>query len=169
MQLLRHLRAEGPATATILGEATGQSPASASYHLRQLAAHGLVEEVSNRGVGRERWWRAKHASTRVDAGAVESDDTRTAAMAVTAAAVADADSVVLGFLHATERGEVEPEWVRASRLDDTSIHATPEELDRLGETIAQLLEPYRQRAIQRRPAASRLCLVTVRAVPVVQA
>jgi DNA-binding transcriptional ArsR family regulator len=168
MQLLRHLRADGAATATLLGEATGQSPASASYHLRQLAAHGLVEEVRGRGVGRERWWRARHGSTRVEAGAVESDETRMAAMAVTAAALADADSVVLGFLDAAERGGVAPAWVRASRLDDTSIYATPQELAALGVKIAQVLEPYRKRGVARRPATSRLCLVTVRAVPVVR-
>jgi DNA-binding transcriptional ArsR family regulator len=168
MQLLRHLRAEGPATATLLGDATGQSPASASYHLRQLALHGLVAELPGRGVGRERWWQALHGGTRVEARALQNEETRTAAMAVTAAALADAEDVLLRFLDAAERGDVEYAWVRASGIDDTSIHVTAQELDALGKAIARLVAPYRRRSKASRPPDARLCLLSVRGVPVLQ-
>src|ERR1700760_1666023 len=51
------LRRDGPLTATRAGELLGQSSASASFHLRQLAKYGLVEEAGGRP-GREQPWRA---------------------------------------------------------------------------------------------------------------
>jgi DNA-binding transcriptional ArsR family regulator len=54
------LRTEGPATATSLAARVGESSGTTSWHLRQLADAGLVEEDSHRGNRRERWWRAAH-------------------------------------------------------------------------------------------------------------
>ncbi|MGY1771509.1 helix-turn-helix domain-containing protein [Blastococcus sp. SYSU D00813] len=61
--LLSLLRLEGPSTATRLGRRLGESSGATSYHLRQLAGFGLVEEVAGDD-GRERWWRPVHRSTR---------------------------------------------------------------------------------------------------------
>jgi len=52
------LRREGPATATQLARAFGESSGATSYHLRMLARHGFVEPDPDHGKGRERWWRA---------------------------------------------------------------------------------------------------------------
>jgi DNA-binding transcriptional ArsR family regulator len=57
VQLLDALREAGPATATSLAERLGESSGSTSYHLRQLAKHGFIEEDDERSGGRERWWR----------------------------------------------------------------------------------------------------------------
>lgn len=62
-RLLGLLRLDGPSTATLLGHRVGESSGATSYHLRQLAVHGFVEEVEGAGRGRERWWRAVHRST----------------------------------------------------------------------------------------------------------
>ncbi|WP_068925862.1 winged helix-turn-helix domain-containing protein [Planobispora rosea] len=59
LQLLELLDHHGPATATQLAARTGENTGSTSYHLRQLARHGLIEEVSGRGKGKERWWRSR--------------------------------------------------------------------------------------------------------------
>lgn len=45
MQLLDALRFGGPATASQLAEKLGESSGATSYHLRQLAAHGFVEDA----------------------------------------------------------------------------------------------------------------------------
>jgi DNA-binding transcriptional ArsR family regulator len=63
MQLLRLLQQDGPATATGLAARIGQSSGVTSYHLRLLAQHGFVVEDTERGTGRDRWWRAVHRST----------------------------------------------------------------------------------------------------------
>src|SRR6476646_6726834 len=56
MALLEYLIREGPLTATQAGALLGQSPASCSFHFRQLAKYGFVEEADG-GTGRERPWR----------------------------------------------------------------------------------------------------------------
>jgi hypothetical protein len=41
---------------TTLARRLGENSGITSYHLRLLAAHGFVREVTGRGRGRERWW-----------------------------------------------------------------------------------------------------------------
>ena len=48
--LLEVLGTEGPLTATQAGEHIGESPTTCSFHLRQLAKYGFIEEVE--GVAR---------------------------------------------------------------------------------------------------------------------
>ena len=55
LELLDLLRFEGPSTATLLAGRVGESSGATSYHLRQLARYGYIEE--ERRSGRERWWR----------------------------------------------------------------------------------------------------------------
>ena len=57
MRLLQALYERGSATATELAEMIGESPANCSWHLRQLAKYGFVEETGG-GTGRNRPWRA---------------------------------------------------------------------------------------------------------------
>jgi DNA-binding transcriptional ArsR family regulator len=57
-RILRYLRRAGPATSTSLATDLGENSGIMSYHLRQLAEHGFVQEVAGRGQGRERWWQA---------------------------------------------------------------------------------------------------------------
>lgn len=71
LRILGLLRVQGPATASSLAERLGLNSGATSYHLRQLAQHGFIEDDAERGNGRERWWRASHSSTRVGEGAGE--------------------------------------------------------------------------------------------------
>src|ERR1700749_3417535 len=57
---------EGPLTATRAAELLGESSGTCSFHLRQLAKYGLVEEAGG-GTGREKPWRATATSTDWDA------------------------------------------------------------------------------------------------------
>ena len=66
VQLMYLLRKHGPSTATRLAELMSVNSGTASYHLRQLAAGGFVEEDTGRGNARERWWRAAHRRTVLD-------------------------------------------------------------------------------------------------------
>ena len=63
LRLLDLLQADGPATATGLGKRIDESSGVTSYHLRVLAEHGFVVEDTERGTGRDRWWRAVHRTT----------------------------------------------------------------------------------------------------------
>jgi DNA-binding transcriptional ArsR family regulator len=57
--LLYELYARGSATATDLAESVGQPVNSVSFHLRQLAKYGLIEDDPDAtgSDGRQRWWR----------------------------------------------------------------------------------------------------------------
>ncbi|AXG53393.1 putative transcriptional regulator protein, ArsR family [Streptomyces lincolnensis] len=62
-RMLHHLTLHGPATSATLARALGLNTGSTSYHLRELARHGFVEETPREAEaetrhGRERWWRA---------------------------------------------------------------------------------------------------------------
>src|SRR5919107_5857404 len=65
-RLLASLRTDGPSTASRLAEQLGESSGSTSYHLRQLATYGFVEELTDEGNGRDRWWRARPRGTHFD-------------------------------------------------------------------------------------------------------
>ena len=55
VRMLWMLETDGPATATILADRLGERTGTTSWHLRELASCGFVEEVSDRGNKRERW------------------------------------------------------------------------------------------------------------------
>ena len=56
LALIEALGLHGPLTATEAAEHVGESPSSCSFHLRQLARYGFVEEAGG-GTGRRRPWR----------------------------------------------------------------------------------------------------------------
>lgn len=58
MRLWRLLSDHGRATASMLARLTGESSGQTSYHLRQLEKFGFVEEDTEMGSGRERWWKS---------------------------------------------------------------------------------------------------------------
>src|SRR3954465_449336 len=116
-RLLGQLRLNGPATASQLGRVVGESSGSTSYHLRQLAEYGFVEEVEGQGTARERWWRARHRMTSWQAadvvpqeGGAEGEDELTRMQL-------DVHGRILGAWQA-QRAELEPAWTAAASLND---------------------------------------------------
>ncbi|MGH3661358.1 MAG: helix-turn-helix domain-containing protein [Micromonosporaceae bacterium] len=65
LALMEVLVTSGPLTATEAGELIGESPTTCSFHLRQLAKYGFVEEAGG-GRGRQRPWRRTHLGWSVD-------------------------------------------------------------------------------------------------------
>jgi DNA-binding transcriptional ArsR family regulator len=57
-RLLSLLKLDGPSTASVLAQRTGQAVGNISHHLHALAAADLIEEVPELARDRrERWWR----------------------------------------------------------------------------------------------------------------
>ncbi|GAA3489223.1 metalloregulator ArsR/SmtB family transcription factor [Streptomyces cremeus] len=143
IQLLRALRLTGPATASQLAEKLGESSGATSYHLRQLAAYGFVEDAPERGKGRERWWRASHDGTTFDSSLANSPDP-----AVRGAAdlfvheVANQHTQELSTWIATSRDWPE-EWRRSTEMSDFTMAMTPESARELNVRLNQLIESYR--------------------------
>ena len=63
LALMEALNDAGTLTATEAAERVGESPSNCSFHLRQLAKYGFVEEAEG-GTGRQRPWRAVHTGMR---------------------------------------------------------------------------------------------------------
>ena len=80
LALLEALADAGTLTATEAGERVGESPANASFHLRQLAKYGFVEEAEG-GTGRKRPWKLGHLGMRFT-DVQEDPETATAARAL---------------------------------------------------------------------------------------
>jgi DNA-binding transcriptional ArsR family regulator len=57
-QALTRLQRHGPATSADLAVEFGADRGATSYHLRQLARYGFIEEDTQRSSGRRRYWRA---------------------------------------------------------------------------------------------------------------
>src|SRR3954471_16596105 len=75
LAIIEALADAGTLTATEAGERVGESPANASFHLRQLAKSGFVEEAGAQG--RRRPWKPKHLGMRFPR--VPDDEARAAA------------------------------------------------------------------------------------------
>ena len=144
------LRRYGPATATQLAVRMGQSSGALSYHLRQLASYGFIEEAPGRGSGRERWWRAVHPATRYDgsvvlAGAGGDDEVRAQAVEYLRAVGRIYADRVIRFTDALDTldGDVGEDWARSFTFSDWPLQLTAERARTLIEEVDQLLDRYR--------------------------
>ena len=163
LALLGLLRLHGPLTATRAGELAGESSASASFHLRQLAKYGLVEEAGG-GTGRERPWQATAMATGWP-GVADSPDVAEAA-GLLSSVVADQWFALLRRWLAARPAEPE-EWQRAVPFYDVLIYATADEVTELTRRQREMLEPFaaRHAAPGLRPAGARPLLQITLAVP----
>ncbi|MBT2508163.1 helix-turn-helix transcriptional regulator [Streptomyces sp. ISL-98] len=143
IQLLKTLRHYGPATASQLAERLGESSGATSYHLRQLATHGFVEDDPERGKGRERWWKAAQEGISFSPELHNSPDP-----AVRGAA--DLFLHELANIHTQEVGtwlgtsrEWPEEWARSADLSDFTLQLTAEQLSELNHKVRELIDSYR--------------------------
>ncbi|MEU8886906.1 winged helix-turn-helix domain-containing protein [Streptomyces sp. NPDC048442] len=143
IQLLRALRDFGPATASQLGERLGESSGATSYHLRQLAAYGFVEDAPERGKGRERWWQSTHHGTRYDGSLADSPDpVLRGASDLLMHEHANNHTQDLSTWLGTSR-DWPDEWRQTSTLSDYTMPLTPELANELSSRIEELIESYR--------------------------
>ena len=140
--LLGLLRAEGPSTASKLGQRLGESSGSTSYHLRQLAGFGLVEEVPGEGTGRERWWRALHRSTRWDTeDVVARPGGREVVEELTHHGLATQRRLLAA--HAEQREQLDEAWRDTTSLNDWALHLSPEGARALVDELNGVVERWR--------------------------
>ncbi|MGW0821497.1 ArsR/SmtB family transcription factor [Streptomyces sp. NPDC002845] len=146
MQLLVALRRGGPATASRLAEKLGESSGATSYHLRQLAAYGFVEDAPEHGKGRERWWRAVHRGVRFDEVLIRDPDPAVrGAASLFMHEVATTHAQELATFIGT-RHEWPEEWYGASDMSDWTLRLTPELARELNTKMHELIESYRAQA-----------------------
>jgi predicted ArsR family transcriptional regulator len=155
MRLMGLLRTEGPLTATRAAELLGESSGTCSFHLRQLAKYGLVEEAEG-GTGREKPWRATTTSTAWD---TTGDSTPEMAAATSLLSTVVAEQYFEQLVRWLEARAGEPaEWQRAAMLGDRLLYVTPAELEELSGRMREMLDEYVERDLrpELRPADARL-------------
>ncbi len=140
--LLALLRSEGPSTASRLGQRVGESSGTTSYHLRRLAALGFVDEVPGEGTARERWWRARHRSTRWRTeDLVEQPGGREVLEELTHQSLGRQRRMLAA--HAEQREALDEVWRDTVSLNDWALHLTPEATRELTEELNGVLARWR--------------------------
>ncbi|HEU0194510.1 MAG TPA: helix-turn-helix domain-containing protein [Gaiellales bacterium] len=165
LDLLELLAREGALTATAAGAALGLSAANCSYHLRQLAKYGFVEEVPGGGPGRNRPWRAVDLSHRWS----ESSGSPATDQAAQTLSQIVWERVTLRLAEWLAHQDEEPaEWRDAAFGATSILYLTPDELKQLGERVSELVLPLVGRISDRsaRPAGSRAVSFIAAAHPI---
>lgn len=136
LRMLGLLRLEGPATATTLAGRLGLNTGATSYHLRQLATHGFVEEASELGNARDRWWRAAHRSTTTANTTPDPEERETLEAYLQSVAVVMTEQLQRAV---EELPLVPPDWAEASTFSDWVLRLTPRKAAALVGALAQAL------------------------------
>jgi predicted ArsR family transcriptional regulator len=140
-------------TATELGERIGESPTTCSFHLRQLAKYGFVEEAGG-GKGRARPWRATNIGYRYRE---TSDDPETQVAAGILGRLVRERQLQRYWTWRTTQGSYPNEWREAASDMQHMFYLTAEELAQLNQDLLALLLPrYRERLTDpsKRPAGA---------------
>src|SRR5260370_5900498 len=140
--LIEALVLDGPMTATEVGERIGESPTTCSFHLRQLAKYGFVEEAGG-GKGRARPWRM----TSIGFSIAVPDDQPEADLAGTVVARMFRERQLDRYRTWLEtKGSYPARWRSAAFDSEYLFYLTVEELEQLNEELsAGLYERMRER------------------------
>ena len=157
LDLIEVLATHGPSTAARCGRHLGVSQASCSFHLRQLAKYGFVEEAPPGADRRERIWRITDIEQSWQSGPVTDQLDRVFAQR-------EADRM-LGW---TARRATEPaDWQDAAFLGGATLPVTADELLEIRQQLRAVLEPYVARMTEGapRPEGARFVRLLVAGTP----
>ncbi|MGK5728583.1 helix-turn-helix domain-containing protein [Streptomyces sp. URMC 124] len=148
--LLGLLAEVGTLTATEAAARLGYSSGLCSFHLRQLARHGHIEEAPHRG-GRARPWRLREHTPTADG---------TVGEEFGALARGLEDESWRQWL--AQRDRAPAEW-RHDEAFSAVAYLTPEEMSRVADAVRRALAPYQdreQRPLARPDGARPVALIT---------
>ena len=140
-RLLQYLGLHGPATSAGLARALNLNTGATSYHLRELAKIGFVEEVPGLAHGRERWWRAPQRDLRLPPRSVQGPVLRSVLDEAVRLELADDFDEFLRYQH----GDEDAEWADASLTSRGAIRLAADEVHEFFDAYVALLNRYRQR------------------------
>lgn len=164
VQLLNLLQDAGASTASSLARQVGETSGSTSYHLRQLARHGLIEEAPELGTGRDRYWQPVPGGwTLRSTEMIERPDTRAAAEFLL-------DAVVRDRVQRLERWHRDgvrwgEHWVSASLESNSRLRLTRDRLRDLNTELFAVLERYRSLEVEEGTPDSAMIAIHVDGFP----
>lgn len=133
--LMEALSLHGPMTATEVGDILGESATTCSFHLRQLAKYGFVEEAGG-GKGRSRPWKMTSIGMRMSA---TYDDPETALAAGALSGMIRDRQLKRYQTWRETRTSYPAEWQTAASDSEVVTYMTAAELRELNDEIADLL------------------------------
>jgi DNA-binding transcriptional ArsR family regulator len=139
-RMLQHLGLHGPMTSAGLARALGLNTGATSYHLRELAKIGFVEEVPNLAHGRERWWRAPRRDLRLPPRSTQNPALRSVLDEAVRQELADDFDEFLRYQLGDDAG-----WVDAALSSRSAIALAADEVTEFFDAYVALLNRYRQR------------------------
>jgi DNA-binding transcriptional ArsR family regulator len=140
MRILEAIELDGPATSSTLATRLGENTGTISWHLRLLAEHGYLEEDPDRGTKRERWWRLPHGPTVLNPAEFLDDPETRRALDVY---LRDLVERYYDRVRAYVDEDWPAEWQHAAGLSDwRDLHLTPEQLHKLNEELASVVDRY---------------------------
>ncbi|MFI6630457.1 helix-turn-helix domain-containing protein [Nonomuraea fuscirosea] len=151
LRLYDLLDEHGPSTATRLAGLVGQNTGATSYHLRELARHGMIEIAEGMGRGKEKYWR-------VTPGGFSYGEPSEADPEAAGAVEYLLDELVRQRGEELSRWREESptapeEWVAASVFGRRSLRLTVAETARMRDEVFAVLERYRAVSDGRPPEA----------------
>jgi hypothetical protein len=162
LDLIEALMVLGPATAAGCARHLGSTQANCSFHLRQLAKYGFVEQAPDSGDRRERPWRLTDVEQSWSAADPGSEAAADHLGRVFLQREADR---MIGWLDAVA---TEPAaWRRAAFSGGATLPVTVDELTEIGRRLRDVLEPYARRLTDRSatPAGARFVRILLAATP----
>jgi DNA-binding transcriptional ArsR family regulator len=163
--LLERLRQYGPSTARQLARLYDLDSGAASYHLRRLAAGGLIEEDAERGNRRDRWWRAVHRQSFHDPASADPSEEAESRAYTHAAVLAYGERLrrVAGTVPLLSDA-----WHAAAIFADYTVELTPDELDLMKAEIVEVVTKYRARGSRSAGGTAERVSVQLQAFPLVE-
>jgi len=163
--LIEELSVAGPMTATEVGERIGESPTTCSFHLRQLAKYGFVEEAGG-GKGRARPWRM----TSIGMSFSDTHDDPEAEIAANALSRVIRERQLGRYQTWLQTKAAYPRrWREAADESEWGAYLTAEELDQVNAEIVTLLRSrFRERLTDpsKRPPGAALVEMLVLSYPI---
>ena len=141
MRLLTMLRVDGPSTASKLAERIGESSGLTSYHLRQLADRGFIEEAPDLGTKRERWWKAEKHITRFSPAAFVDSPSAHRSLATFRRQVLNWQQLA-ALTYLAEEPEWGADWADAAGQTDLLLHLSPDQLREMTEELLEVVKQY---------------------------
>ena len=152
VRIVGQLRRRGPATATTLARALGESSGATSYHLRALARYGFVVEDPTRGSGRERWWQAAQGMTSWRPEDFAGDPEAEAAEEwLSGFHARTAMELIDGWVR--RRPDADPAWVSAAEQNDYLLTMRPDEVRAMLAEVGEVVLRHRAASLERPPDA----------------
>ncbi|MEV5896837.1 helix-turn-helix domain-containing protein [Nonomuraea fuscirosea] len=151
LRLYDLLDEHGPSTATRLAGLVGQNTGATSYHLRELARHGMIEIAEGLGRGKEKYWRVTPGGFSYGEPS-EADPEAAGAVEYLLDDLVRQRGAELSRWR-EESATAPEEWVAASVFGRRSLRLTVEETARMRDEVFAVLERYRAVSDGRPPEA----------------